>query len=105
MAGDTWGHVGTRAMPCFALPRHPFWALLSGMPEQSVTELLNKPEAALDMALAPALFSEFIGQTGVKERLEMIVSAAKQGRRAVPHVLLSGPPGVGKSALARIVAK
>jgi len=50
--------------------------------------------------LRPSLFSEFTGQAKVKERLEIAVAAAQQRGEALDHILLSGPPGLGKNTLA-----
>ena len=57
------------------------------------------------MTLRPSLFSDFTGQPKVKERLEIAVAAARQRGEALDHILLNGPPGLGKTTLANILAK
>src|SRR5678815_5617478 len=79
--------------------------MLLSMPERLVSDVLIKPDAALEMTLRPSLFSEFTGQLKVKERLEITVAAARQRSEALDHILLSGPPGLGKTTLAHIMAK
>jgi Holliday junction DNA helicase RuvB len=74
------------------------------MPERPVSTL-NNPDAALEITLRPSLFSDFTGQPKVKERLEISVAAARQRGEALDHILLSGPPGLGKTTLANILAK
>jgi len=79
--------------------------ILYGMPERMVSGVLTKPDTALEMTLRPSLFSDFTGQLKVKERLEIAVEAARQRKEALDHILLSGPPGLGKTTLANILAK
>ncbi len=74
------------------------------MSERPVASL-NKPDAALEMTLRPSLFSDFTGQPRVKERLEIAVEAAKQRGESLDHILLNGPPGLGKTTIANILAK
>jgi len=68
-----------------------------------VTETIQ--DKSLDVSLRPPVFAEFAGQPKVKERLELAVEAARQRGEALDHLLLSGPPGLGKTTLAYILAK
>jgi holliday junction DNA helicase RuvB len=74
------------------------------VPENFYQETVQSPKTAFDVSLRPPLFSEFQGQVRVRERLELMVAAAKQRGDVLEHILLSGPPGLGKTTLAFILA-
>ena len=66
---------------------------------------LNQRDQDFDVTLRPSRFSDFVGQKRVLDRLELAVEAAKQRSDVLDHVLLSGPPGLGKTTLAYIFAE
>ena len=61
-------------------------------------------EEAIERALRPKLFDEYVGQTKVREQLEIFIGAARKRSEAMDHVLLFGPPGLGKTTLSHIIA-
>jgi Holliday junction DNA helicase RuvB len=61
-------------------------------------------ELAFESALRPKSLDEFVGQAKVREQLNLMLSAAKLQNRTADHILLAGPPGLGKTTLAMIVA-
>lgn len=72
---------------------------------REVTSPAATPEDRMeDLQLRPRRLREYIGQTNLKERLEIFITAAKQRAEALDHVLLYGPPGLGKTTLAHIIA-
>lgn len=73
--------------------------------ERFVSDVLNQPDRDLDISLRPGKFRDFVGQKRVLERLELAVQAARGRGDVLDHVLLSGPPGLGKTTLAYILAE
>ena len=69
-----------------------------------VPEELSEEERVLDLALRPGTLGEFVGQERVKEQLALLIEGARARGEPVDHLLFSGPPGLGKTTLASIVA-
>ena len=64
----------------------------------------TEEDAILNISLRPRILSEFIGQPEIIANLKVAITAAKQRKESLEHVLLSGPPGLGKTSLAHIIA-
>lgn len=75
------------------------------MGEKYIESSWTKPDGTFEVPLRPQSLNEFVGQDAVRARLEIFVEAAKSRGEALGHCLFSGPPGLGKTTLAHIIAK
>jgi Holliday junction DNA helicase RuvB len=73
------------------------------MEENHIKE--NKEESFLDQALRPNTFLEYIGQNHIKDNLNILLRAARERGHTPEHILFYGPPGLGKTTLAHLIAK
>ena len=74
------------------------------MDKRIITTDYMEEEGRYESCLRPKLLSEYIGQTKAKDTLKIYIEAAKLRGEALDHVLLYGPPGLGKTTLAQIIA-
>ncbi|MCR2802652.1 Holliday junction branch migration DNA helicase RuvB [Paenibacillus soyae] len=74
------------------------------MDDRIISANLMMDEQAVELSLRPRYLAEYIGQTKVKENLTIYIEAAKMRKEALDHVLLYGPPGLGKTTLSNIIA-
>jgi Holliday junction DNA helicase RuvB len=74
-------------------------------PRLTTPAVASKQEEALERALRPKQLDEYVGQEKIRGQLEIFIQAAKQRKEPLDHVLLFGPPGLGKTTLAQIIAR
>ncbi len=68
-------------------------------PDNFVESTWTKPDEKLETTLRPQSLTDFVGQEAVRERLDVLMSAAQQRGEPLSHCLFHGPPGVGKTTL------
>jgi Holliday junction DNA helicase RuvB len=74
------------------------------MPDRIIEPEQNNEDVQLDRSLRPVRFEDFVGQDRIKDNLRVFIDAAKGRAEALDHVLFCGPPGLGKTTLAHIIA-
>lgn len=74
------------------------------MEDRFITSTKNWTDAEIENSLRPTTLAEYVGQDKVKQSLEIYIKAAKSRKDALDHVLLYGPPGLGKTTLSHIIA-
>ncbi|MDA5109030.1 MULTISPECIES: Holliday junction branch migration DNA helicase RuvB [Brevibacillus] len=74
------------------------------MDHRIITTQMHAEEDAAELSLRPRYLNEYIGQQQVKDNLKVFIEAAKMRKEALDHVLLYGPPGLGKTTLSQIIA-
>lgn len=74
------------------------------MDQRIITTQMDWEEDAAELSLRPRYLNEYIGQQHVKENLKIFIEAAKMRKESLDHVLLYGPPGLGKTTLSQIIA-
>src|SRR5205823_12540878 len=74
------------------------------MSDRLVSPAMSEEEQAIETSLRPRRLSEYIGQEKIKQNLSILLEAARRRKESVDHVLLYGPPGLGKTTLCNIIA-
>jgi Holliday junction DNA helicase RuvB len=75
------------------------------MADRIISAVEQNNDKNWDSSLRPQKFSDYVGQSQIKDNLEILLKAAKDRKESLDHVLLFGPPGLGKTTLAHIIAK
>ena len=75
------------------------------MEDRFITSTKNFTDAEIETSLRPTSLDQYVGQEKIKESLKVYIQAAKSRKDALDHVLLYGPPGLGKTTLSHIIAK
>lgn len=83
---------------------HPPQAGRDDNPERTLNPVIKEEDLTYELNLRPKTFNDFVGQEKIKENLGVFITAARQRNEPLDHVLFCGPPGLGKTTLATIIA-
>jgi Holliday junction DNA helicase RuvB len=77
---------------------------MTDIPERTIDPEIKSEDMSFELSVRPKAFDEFVGQDKLKKNLKVFIQATKQRAEALDHVLFCGPPGLGKTTLAHIIA-
>ena len=78
--------------------------MIERQPQRIVSGAAYEEDARIEVSVRPRRLEEYIGQKRVKENIQIAIDATRSRDEALDHVLLYGPPGLGKTTLAQIIA-
>src|SRR5262249_19656336 len=93
-----------RRRPAAALTRIAGTRIMTDDHDRILGASPREEDRDLDRTLRPRTLREYIGQTRMKENLEIYIRAARERREALDHILVYGPPGLGKTTIAHVIA-
>ena len=73
-------------------------------PDRLITAEASNEDTRIDRAIRPKKLADYVGQPAVREQMDIFINAARKRGEALDHVLIYGPPGLGKTTLAHIIA-
>ena len=91
-------------MPLCLCASAPYLKDMENRSERAIGPQIKDDDLGFELSVRPRSFDEFVGQDKIKENLKVFIEATKQRGESLDHVLFCGPPGLGKTTLAYIIA-